>query len=73
MYNITINTRKVEYPNSVATYGDIVFRAGYNPNSVLTVTWYDKGDTGRGGSLTKGKSCLVKEGMIFNVSNTNNA
>lgn len=72
MYKIIINCRKVDYPNSTATYGDIVHRAGYNPYAVLTVTWLDQ-ETDRGGSLTKGESCLVKEGMIFNVSHTGNS
>ena len=56
-------------------YGSIVQLAGYTADRVLSVTYTTrrKGDEQRSGSLTKDKTVLIEEGMIFNVADTSNA
>ena len=72
---ININTRTIEYIpdwSGTITYDEVVERAGYETYRGLTVTFQGGEDNGHG-SLVKGGAVRVKEGMIFEVANTNNA
>ena len=73
---IIVNTREKEWDKKeeisyeeiiVLTYGSYTD----NDTTIYTVT-YKKGiDSKKEGSLTKGESVKVKDGMIFNVTQTN--
>ena len=57
------------------TYEQIVVAAGYQPDHIISVTYYSKrnGDSQRSGILSPGKKVLAEEGMIFNAVDTSNA
>jgi hypothetical protein len=71
-FTIIVNTREKKWPKETISYEEVVELAypGHpvDPNIVYTVN-YKKGHDE--GSLTKGKSVEVKDGMIFNVTPTN--
>ena len=73
-YTIIVNTREKAWNEKKISYEQVVTLAfgsySTDPNVVYTVT-YTKGEGGHEGSLVKGKEVTVKNGMIFNVTQTN--
>lgn len=72
---IIVNTREKDWDKEKISYEEVVILAfgsySKDENVVYTVT-YSKGPEGhREGSLVKGESVKIKNGMIFNVSQTN--
>lgn len=74
-YKIIVNAQEKSWGEKEISYKEVVVLAfgtySEDPNVVYTVT-YSKGDKPhQEGSLVKGKSVKIKNGMIFNVSQTN--
>lgn len=74
-YKIIVNTQEKTWGEKEISYKEVVILAfgtySDDSNVVYTVT-YSKGDKPhQEGSLVKGKSLKIKNGMIFNVSQTN--
>lgn len=69
---ITINGTKQPLK---LTYEDIIMRAGYKPNRIISVVYRGKkhGDIHREGTLYPGASVEVEDGMVFNAADTSNA
>lgn len=72
---IIVNTREKTWNEKKISYEEIVVLAfgsySDDPNIVYTVN-FTKGDESKHeGSLVKGESVRVKDGMIFNVTQTN--
>jgi hypothetical protein len=72
---IIVNTREKKWDKKEISYKEVVVLAfgsySDDPNVVYTVT-YSKGERPhQEGSLVKGESVKVKDGMIFNVTQTN--
>ncbi len=72
---IIVNTREKIWNKESISYEEVVILAfgsySSDPNTVYTVT-YSKGQSPhKEGSLVKGDSVKVKDGMIFNVTQTN--
>ena len=57
------------------TYEDIISRAGYEPNRIISVTYRTQrsGDEQRSGNLRPGGSVEREDGMVFNAYDTGNA
>ncbi|MCK9567842.1 hypothetical protein M0R72_02680 [Candidatus Pacearchaeota archaeon] len=70
--NITINGK--EQPLRL-TYEEIITRAGYSPNRVISVTYRGRqhGDMQRSGMLYPGSSVELEDGMVFSAYDTGNA
>ena len=73
-FRIIVNGREKEVSEKELSFEQIVDLAyNNNPptgeNVVITVT-YSKGEDGKQGSLTAGKTVKIKDGMIFNVKAT---
>lgn len=72
---IIVNTREKRWNRKDISYKQVVELAfgSYldNPDTVYTVTYTKGPEHKRDGSLVKGQSVKVKNGMIFNVSQTN--
>jgi hypothetical protein len=72
-FTIIVNTREKKWGKEEISYEEVVILAfgscSDNENIVYTVT-YSKGRK-RDGSLVKGENIEVKNGMIFNVTQTN--
>ena len=70
---IIVNARKKEWKEKDISYVEVIKLAfgEYvdNPNIEYTVA-YSKGHGNGGGTLTKGESVKVKDGMVFNVNRT---
>lgn len=74
-YTIIVNTREKVWNEKEISYDQVVILAfgsySDDPNIAYTVT-FSKGEQPKHeGSLTKGDSVRVKDGMIFNVTQTN--
>ena len=74
-FTIIVNTREKEWAEKKISYEQVVTLAfgsySTDPNVVYTVT-YTKGEEPKHeGSLVKGQSEPVKNGMVFNVTQTN--
>lgn len=74
-YNIIVNARDKVWNEKNITYTDVVILAfgsvSNDPNVIYTVT-YKKGDNNKPeGIMVKGDSVKVKDGMRFNVTQTN--
>jgi Multiubiquitin len=74
-YEIIVNAQEKIWSEKEISYKEVVVLAfgsySEDPNVVYTVI-YSRGDKPhQEGSLVKGKSVKVKNGMIFNVSQTN--
>jgi hypothetical protein len=69
---IIVNGRKKEVPKGDISFSEVVTLSGLpsDPNSLFTVT-YRRGEGNKEGSLVQGESVKVKEGMIFDVTQTN--
>lgn len=72
---IIVNARPKEWEKKEISYEEVIVLAfgsySNDPNVVYTVT-YKKGDEAKHeGSLVNGQSVKVKDGMIFNVTQTN--
>ncbi len=72
---IIVNTREKKWDKKEISYKEVVVLAfgsySDDPNVMYTVT-YSKGERPhQDGSLVKGESVKVKDGMIFNVTQTN--
>ena len=74
IYNIVVNARQVEVDHKKLTFDEIVIIAfgSYTPSDMIiyTVT-YSKGENGKEGTLVAGQTINVKDGMVFNVTQTN--
>jgi hypothetical protein len=72
---IIVNTREHTWPKGKISFKEVVELAygTYNENPDITYSVnYKRGDKEKPeGSLTQGKDVNVKEGMIFNVTQTN--
>ena len=73
-YVIYVNTREKIWREKKISYEQVVVLAfgvySNDPNVIYTVT-FSKGEGKHEGSLVKGEDAKVKEGMIFNVTQTN--
>jgi len=72
---IIVNTREKTWNEKKISYEEVIILAfgsySDDPNIVYTVT-FTKGEKPKHeGSLMKGESVKVKDGMIFNVTQTN--
>jgi hypothetical protein len=71
---IIVNTRIKAWDKKEITYEEVIILAFStyvdNPNVLYSVTYIKGHDPKHEGSLTKGQSVKVKEGMIFNVRKT---
>lgn len=74
-YTIYVNTREKKWTEKKISYEEVIVLAygKYIDDEVNVYTViYTKGEEGHHeGSLTKGKSTPVKDGMIFDVTHTN--
>ncbi|MDD5068635.1 MAG: multiubiquitin domain-containing protein [Candidatus Pacebacteria bacterium] len=72
---IIVNTREKVWNKKEISYEEVVVLAfgshSQDENVVYTVTFSKGPDGHREGSLVKGESVKVKDGMIFNVTQTN--
>ncbi len=57
------------------TYEEIIVRAGYKPNQIISVTYIGPrhGDSQRSGIMYPGTSVEIEDEMIFNAADTGNA
>ena len=72
---IIVNARPKEWDKEEISYEEVIKLAfgsySEDPNIIYSVT-YSKGPEGhKEGTLVKGEKVKVKEGMIFNVTQTN--
>lgn len=71
---IIVNTRPKEWDKKEISYEEVIILAfgTYvdNQNVVYSVTYTKGHDPKHEGSLTKGESVKVKDGMVFNVRKT---
>ena len=74
-FTIIVNTREKEWDKKEISYSEVVVLAfgsySDDPNVVYTVTYSKAEKPKHEGSLVKGEGVKVKNGMIFNVSQTN--
>lgn len=72
---LIVNTREKKWDKNEISYREVVILAfgtySEDPNVVYTVTYSKGPGNKRQGSLVVGQSVNVKNGMIFNVSQTN--
>ena len=72
---IIVNAREKKWDKKEISYEEVVVLAfgslSTDPNVVYTVTYSKGPNDKREGSLVRGQSVKVKNGMIFNVSQTN--
>ena len=72
---LVVNTREKKWDKPQISYEEVVILAfgtfSKDPNVVYTVTFSKGPEHKREGSLVRGQSVNVKNGMIFNVSQTN--
>lgn len=73
-FSIIVNARPKEWGEKVISYKEVVELAydtsPDNPDITYTITYSKGPESNREGSLVKGKSVKVKDGMIFNVTRT---
>lgn len=74
-FTIIVNTREKPWAKKEISYEEVVVLAfgsySTDPNVVYTVTYFKGPESHHEGSLVKGDSVRVKDGMIFNVTQTN--
>lgn len=72
---IIVNTREKKWPKTKITYEEVIVIAfgsySSDENIIYTVTYAKGEDSKHEGSLVQGGSVVVKDGMIFNVTQTN--
>ena len=72
---IIVNTREKTWNKKEISYEEVIVLAfgsySNDENVVYTVTYSKGPDSHHEGSLVKGDSVKVKDGMIFNVTQTN--
>lgn len=73
-YNIIVNSRDKVWNEKNISYNDLVILAfgsiSNDPNVIYTIT-FKKGDNNKPeGTMVKGESIKVKDGMRFNVTQT---
>lgn len=72
---IIVNTREKTWNKKEISYEEVIVLAfdsySNDENVVYTVTYAKGPDSHHEGSLVKGGSVKVKDGMIFNVTQTN--
>jgi hypothetical protein len=72
---IIVNTREKKWKKPDISYEEVVILAfgsySQDPNVIYTVTYSKGSDKKREGSLVRGQYVIVKQRMIFNVSQTN--
>lgn len=70
---IIVNAREKKWGKKEISYREVIELAfgsySDDENVVYTVT-YSKGEDRKEGSLTKGQTVKVKDGMVFNVTRT---
>lgn len=71
---IIVNTQKKDWDREKITYEEVVklaFLTDHKDENVIYTVDYSRGPDGhQDGSLVKGQSVTVKNGMIFNVTKT---
>lgn len=73
-YKIIINAKQREFTWDRISYEQIVDLIKGNPKALYTITFHHhKSSFGVGGSLTRGESTQVYDGMIINAVVTGNA
>lgn len=74
-YTLIVNTREKIWNKKKISFEEVVilaFDTYSNDENVVYTVNYTKGDEGKHeGSLVKGEDVPVKDGMIFNVTQTN--
>jgi len=75
VYKIIVNGRRKEVPTKTLTFDQVVALA-FNPvpsgpNVQFTVTYRKGPRKNREGSMTEGETVRIKDGMIFDVTETN--
>lgn len=74
-YKIIVNAQEKVWSEKEISYKEVVTEAfgtySEDPNVVYTVTYSRGHKPHHEGSLVKGMSVKIKNGMIFNVSQTN--
>jgi len=74
---IVVNARQKVVTKKVLSFDEIVLLAfdppPSGPNIIITVTYWNGPRKNPDGSLYKGKSITIKEGMVFNVTATDNS
>lgn len=68
---VILNGEQITIASGVVTYEYLAARAGFDPKSILSITY--RGTGGLCGSLTPGESVMLGLGMIFNVVRTGGA
>ena len=72
---ITINGKKHLVTCADMSYEEIITRAGYMPDRIISVTYTTtrRGDCQRSWMVFPGKSIEIEAGMIINAADTGNA
>lgn len=74
-YTLIVNSREKTWNEHHISYEQVIVLAfgsySNDPNDVYSVTYIKGEHTHHEGSLVKGQSVPVKDGMIFNVTHTN--
>lgn len=73
-FTIIVNTRERTWSEKHISYDQVVelaFGTNSNDESIIYTVTYMKGEDKHEGTLVKGRSVPVKDGMIFNVTPTN--
>lgn len=75
MKTIKVNGESIQTARASLGYGEILELAGYKPDRTISVTYHVKlaGGSSRQGSLSRGQSVDIADGMIFNAKSTSKA
>ena len=70
---IIVNTKSIEWTKKEITFDEVVTLSNLpkGPDTVFTVTYRKGEDKKREGNMVEGETVHVKDGMVFNVSQTN--
>jgi hypothetical protein len=75
VFTIIVNGRKKEVPTKTLSFNQIVALAfspvPVGPNVMFTITYRKGPDKNPEGTLTEGATVKIKDGMIFDVTETN--
>ena len=73
-FKLIVNTREKTWDKEIISYKEVVILAfgtySDDPNTTYTVDYFKGPKENPEGSLTKGQRVEVKNGMIFNVTET---
>lgn len=72
---IIINGIQHNFDNISLTYKDLITKAGFEENRIISVTYQSKriGDIQRSGILNPGTYVEIEDGMVFNAYDTSKA